>query len=58
MRDSELIETMEAGDAPISFDEDSDDDMLEEEFGDDFGFEDDDDFEEETRSIITPDDFE
>jgi len=58
MRDSELIETMEAGDAPINFDEDGDDDMSEEDFGDDFGYDDDEDFEEETRSIITPDDFE
>ena len=60
IRDSELIETMEAGDAPINFDEDIEDDMLLEDMDDeDYGFDDDeDDFEEETRNIITPDDFE
>jgi len=58
VRDSELIETMEAGDAPINFDEDIEDEMLLEGDDDSYDFDDDEDYEEETRSIITPDDFE
>ena len=55
-RDSELVRTMEEGDAPIDFDEDLEDDMLVE--GEDIDYID--DFEEDEdidRDILTPDDF-
>ncbi len=56
-RDSELVRTMEEGDAPIDFEEDIEDDMMIE--GEDIDYIDDfDDEEEETNSdILTPDDF-
>ena len=55
-RDSEIVKTMEEGDAPIDFEEDFEDDMLIE--GEDLDYID--DFEEEEvadRDILTPDDF-
>ncbi len=55
-RDSEIVKTMEEGDAPIDFEEDLEDDMLIE--GEDLDYID--DFEEEEvadRDILTPDDF-
>ena len=55
-RDSEIVKTMEEGDAPIDFEEDLEDDMLIE--GEDIDYID--DFEEEEvadRDILTPDDF-
>ena len=55
-RDSELVRTMEEGDAPVDFDEDLEDDMLVE--GEDIDYID--DFEEDEdidRDILTPDDF-
>jgi len=56
-RDSELVKTMEEGDAPIDFEEDIEDDMLVEgediDYVDDYGDED----EEIDRNMITPDDF-
>ncbi|MBO5060139.1 MAG: DNA-directed RNA polymerase subunit beta [Clostridia bacterium] len=57
LRDSELIETMEEGDVPLSFDEDIEDEMTLEEIDDeDFGFDDEED-EDIERDILTPDDF-
>ncbi|MBQ6908307.1 MAG: DNA-directed RNA polymerase subunit beta, partial [Clostridia bacterium] len=55
-RDSEIVRTMEEGDAPIDFEEDIDDDMIVE--GEDLDYID--DFAEEDivdRDILTPDDF-
>ena len=55
-RDSELVRTMEEGDAPIDFEEDLEDDMLVE--GEDIDYID--DFEDEEvvdSDILTPDDF-
>ena len=56
-RDSELVRTMEEGDAPIDFEEDIEDDMMIE--GEDIDYIDDfDDEDEVTNSdILTPDDF-
>ncbi|MBR4720806.1 MAG: DNA-directed RNA polymerase subunit beta [Clostridia bacterium] len=55
-RDSEIVRTMEEGDAPIDFEEDIDDDMIIE--GEDLDYID--DFEEDEvvdSDILTPDDF-
>ncbi len=57
-RDSELVRTMEEGDAPIDFEEDLEDDMMIE--GEDIDYIDDFDEEEEevtNSDILTPDDF-
>jgi len=55
--DRDLIATMEEGDAPISFEDDIEDEMSIEDIDDDYSYMDDEDEEDNNDGLISPDDF-